>query len=193
MPSGCQRPLPRAALGSHIFPPFLAHLDLAAPGSKESCMNRAKPTETPARRGPESLFQRRRNARLPRPPPDAPRATPRNGRTNLEAAMGRIPSATGTGKSKASPRTSDRAEGRRPPPMPRTRTWPDALATAVSLRRARQHVLAEFRHHLVGEKAHGLALPRRVRSAPIEAGHEQGPERANLLAERDQLVEHRFG
>jgi hypothetical protein len=46
MPSGCQRPLPRAALGSHIFPPFLAHLDLAAPGSKESCMNRAKPTET---------------------------------------------------------------------------------------------------------------------------------------------------
>jgi hypothetical protein len=39
-------------LGSHIFPPFLAHLDLAAPGSKESCMNRAKPTETPVTSGP---------------------------------------------------------------------------------------------------------------------------------------------
>ncbi len=51
-------------------------------------------------------------------------------------------------------------------------------------------MLAEFRHHVVRQQAHRFALPRRIGAAPIEAGHQQGAERAHLLAEGDELVEH---
>jgi hypothetical protein len=40
------------------------------------------------------------------------------------------------------------------------------------LRRLRQHVLAEFRHHLLRQEPHRLALPGLVWAAPVEAGHQ---------------------
>src|ERR1700733_154982 len=57
-------------------------------------------------------------------------------------------------------------------------------------RRLRYRVLAKFPHHFLGEEPHRIALPRFVRSAPVEPGHQQRAERADFLAEGDELVEH---
>src|ERR1700691_1344529 len=62
----------------------------------------------------------------------------------------------------------------------------------ASLGGLRLSVLLEFRHDVFGEKLHRLALPRLVRPGPIKAGHEQSAKWADLFAEGDKLVEHRF-
>ena len=48
-----------------------------------------------------------------------------------------------------------------------------------SLRRLRSDVLAEFRHHLVGQEPHALALPGLVRAAPVEPDLQQRAERTD--------------
>src|SRR5215510_8485026 len=63
-----------------------------------------------------------------------------------------------------------------------------AMGPIGSLRRARHDVPAEFRHHLLCQEPHGVALPGGVGAAPVESGHEQGAEWADLLAEGDELV-----
>src|SRR5262245_46365821 len=54
--------------------------------------------------------------------------------------------------------------------------------------RLRCDVLAEFRHHLLGEQPHRFALPVRVRASPVDAGHQQRAERSDPLAEGNELV-----
>ena len=60
---------------------------------------------------------------------------------------------------------------------------------AFSLRRLplRVAVLAEFRHHLLGQEPHAFALPVPVLAAPVEPGLQQAAERTHRVAKRDQL------
>src|ERR1700727_3373430 len=58
------------------------------------------------------------------------------------------------------------------------------------LRGLRQHMLAKTWHHLLGHELHRLSLPIPVGTEPIDAGHQERTEGPDLLAERDQLVEH---
>jgi len=82
--SGRQRPLPRAALGCHIFSLFLAHLDFAAPGGWRAAWTAQNQLTRRPRPTAKSPFPRQRNARLPRRPPGAPRAALRNRRRNFK-------------------------------------------------------------------------------------------------------------
>ncbi len=70
-----------------------------------------------------------------------------------------------------------------PPAAPvNSTTRPDCAAITLAssagivvhrlLRRLRRRVLAEFRHHLLRQEPHRVALPRFVRSAPVETGHQ---------------------
>ena len=63
----------------------------------------------------------------------------------------------------------------------------------ASFRGLREHVLAEFRHDLLGHELHRLGAPRLRSARPVEAGHQQRAERPDLVAEGDKLVEHGLG